>query len=333
VNKLCFYLNPLRIISLTVILSLIGPPGIQAQTLSRRTHLAPQITVSGCLSPNQTLIISTPCFPGGAISSKLNSVIAFQNQALTDYLATYNLPPDQTQFYAIAGRDLRDEVRAFMLAELLAIISKSPSQRSSTEQDVYDWFNAWMTSFDVQVYTAAYAEYAKFLKDPCGYTVDPTLATAFGFAYDTTNCDNLGQTFSAPQQPSAQYYLAVGNEKVWGPLNTNSSISNTLARIIPMVASSLASLPLGVAAGAAASANFNWIAPFATRAVLLVGEATADTAATASGFTAAEAASGVFAIVSPAILIAIEGSINLADIRAFRRRQIGSRAHSTKLAA
>jgi len=142
------HFNPLRLTALSLILTLIAPPATQAQSLPRRMQIAPQIA-TGCLSSNSQNIIPSPCLPDLGVYTKSALIQQFQSQALDDYLHANGIPWTQTQFYSLAGRSLRDEVRSFMYLELQDIISKSASQRNAMEQEVYDWFDAWMTHFEV----------------------------------------------------------------------------------------------------------------------------------------------------------------------------------------
>ena len=126
-------LNPIRLTALLVILTLIAPPATQAQSLPRRMQIAPQIA-TGCLSSNSQNIIPSPCLPDLGVYTKSALIQQFQSQALDEYLHTNGIPWTQTQFYSLAGRSLRDEVRSFMYLELQDIISKSASQRNAMEQ-------------------------------------------------------------------------------------------------------------------------------------------------------------------------------------------------------
>jgi hypothetical protein len=307
-------LNPLRLIALSLILILIAPPAAPAQSLARRVRIAPQIA-GNCFSTNTSNIIPTPCLPDLGIYSKASSILQFQQQSLADFLSTNGLPTDQTAFYKMAGRSLRDEVRAFMYLKLQTIITEQPSQRMPYEQDVYDWYEAWMTHFEVQLYNTAHTEYLKYQYDPCHYTIDPTLQQTFGIALDTSNCSNLGSTFLPPHQPSAEYYKAVGYEKSFGALGTDSGVANTLEHVGALAQLWANAGPIGAAAVATpVMLGFKYIAPFAGRAILITAADGSEIAG--SAFTAGAAGAGVFSIVAVALEILIEGAIDFSDTQA-----------------
>src|SRR5215475_10548311 len=88
-----------------------------------------------------------------------------------------------------------------------------------------------MNYVTVQVYTAAITKYSNYSAHPCEYIIDPTLGTAFGIKYDALNCEQLRSLFAKPAQPSAEYYLAVGTERVYKPLGADPKVAESLQRL------------------------------------------------------------------------------------------------------
>jgi hypothetical protein len=309
------YFTPLRLVSLTLVLLLAIPPCAPAAPAPPPQQSPP--IVLGCHSTNQFHILPTPCGPGTTINqTQVDAIFAWESQVLADYLATYGFPADQNQFYSWAGKDIRDEVRGFMYAELTALIKEPASQRNANEQAVVDWFQSWMTYIQVKVYTTAWAEYQKFVSAPCTYVIDGTINKAFGIQYDPLNCQNYGTVdalFEQPAQPSADYYKAFGIEAAYNPLGANPAVAETQERVSAYAEYALSASLVGATPPAAvlsSTAVFQQVAPFAARTFAELGEAAADTT---FEFTAGFAATGAFIIVAIGLLVLIQGTIDFAE--------------------
>jgi hypothetical protein len=330
--------TPLRLIALILALLLINPLGPP-----RVAYAAPppQFSVLQCGTSSADHILPVPCNPTDTefTTADYTDIYAFETQAITDYINLHNLNMSVSDFLNVAGKEMRDDVRATMLVELEGVIGMTPSTRTTAQQALYNWFNAWMSVEDAKLYKAAWAEYQAYFSDPCAYQLNATLAKQYNIQFDTTNCSNLGGLFTQPAQPSAEYYLAVGLQSTWGTLLNAPGAVATYVSEGHYAEFALSSSVLGgaVAAGVV-SQSFSALAPYAVRQVAQLAddgwdgvaeageEATAEAAdaaveagaeagaeAVETGFTAVGAAAGVVAIVVVAIIVLVQGAIDFAN--------------------
>jgi hypothetical protein len=217
---------------------------------------------------------SVPCNPTdtGFSTADLTDIYAFETQVISDYLALHNISLTVPQFLAIAGKEMRDDVRSAMLLELEGIIGMTSSQRTSGQQAVYNWFDSWASQEEAQTYKLAYGEYQTYAANPCTYQLNATIASEYNIQLDTTNCNFLGSLFTQPAQPSATYYVAVGLQQTWGKLLTSPGAVATYTTLghYAQFALSQSVLGGGGAAGLVAS-NFTSLSPFAQRDCFRLG--------------------------------------------------------------
>ncbi len=286
------------------------------------TVTGPGVLIFTCGQAVSNHFINYPCNQNGTqlSSATLNAVFNLESQTLNNYLAAYSPSTTQAQFYAFAGKELRDELRAQMFTSLLGIVQTAPAQRTADQQAVYNWFNAYMTAKNINVYSYAYNQYLSFLNSPCLYKIDSTLAATYGVTFDSNNCNQYALLFFPAMQPSSEYYLALGNQQYWAGKTIAPSVANSLVTASPLVELALGASVAGASIPALAVFNtFQLIAPFAGRAILLTAEAGSEAAANAaaevgSGFTAAAGAGGAFTIVAIGLDILIQGAIDFSNI-------------------
>ncbi len=331
------HFTPLRLIALILALLLINPVIPPRTARAEPLPEPPQINVPQCGTSSADHIIPVPCNPSDTqfSTADVTNIYAFETQAITDYINLHNLNLSVSDFLNLAGKEMRDDVRATMLAELEGIIGTDPSARTASQQAVYNWFDAWMSLEDAKLYKAAQAEYVAYISNPCGYQLNPTIAKQYNIQFDTTYCSNLGGLFSQPAQPSAEYYLAVGLQSTWGTLLNRAGAVSTFATSGHYSEFALSSAVLGGAGAAAvASQSFSTLAPYAGRAYHVAVESTSDAVgegaadatagaaeagteaggeAVAEAFTAAGAGAGAFAIVAVAVVILVQGAIDFAN--------------------
>lgn len=313
--------------ALTLAILLIAPAPLPAQ--DQATAVAPasgQPTLT-CWAPVSyldgvptldpkaaTRILPFPCGVGNTqlSSSIVNSIYAFEDKGLTDYLQANDLPTSHEEFYKTAGKDLRTELRAFLLAKFITIAKTSPAQRSAQDTDVFNWVLAFLTDVEKKVYASAHLENLKYIRDPCGYVIDSTIGPAFNVIYDSTNCYNYGNFFAPPRQPSAEYYLAIGANTTYKSLTSDPIVAATVTTISPLVELFLSlAVAGGLVTGAAVGTSYAAVAPFAARAALDLAEAGGEAAGEALG--AVGTGAGVVGIVVAALLVLIQGSIDFAN--------------------
>ena len=82
----------------------------------------------------------------------------FEADTVNAWLAAHELPLDD-KVYQYGRTNLRNELRAYLLASIVAIIQKPACRRTPREQAVYQWMQANVKKLDVQLYQAAIAEW------------------------------------------------------------------------------------------------------------------------------------------------------------------------------
>src|ERR1700704_4383635 len=139
-KRLCCW-NPLQLIASILVLLLIGPAPAPAQIID------PPPPVQGCGLSAKDHILPYPCSVTNTLlpSSVVNNIYYFEDEGLTEFLKAYDLPTSHDQFYATAGKDLRDEVRAFLLTKFITIVKAPVAQRSAQNVDVVNWVNTFLT--------------------------------------------------------------------------------------------------------------------------------------------------------------------------------------------
>jgi len=234
-----------------------------------------QSSFGGC-APDASRIIQDIGGNCDANWASTADVQQFESETVSAWLHEHQLPPsDSSVIYQYGRLDLRSELRGYMLEQLLEIIGKPSTQRTTHEQALYTGFQKKVQQHEIELYTGALNEYNRFAKDPCHWTPDPVLAAQYNLSYDGTAFCVTGQ---APQNyaPSYDYFLAYGllrssyckaiSDQVNGPLvQSYTGISLGLA------AGALA-LPTALVAGLITFAVvFNYIEalfPYAVRAGL-----------------------------------------------------------------
>lgn len=255
-------------------------------------------------------------------ATTLKAITDFETTAINNWLDAHSLPHDNTVL-TYGRADLRNELKAFLLASLVGIIQKSAAQRTANEQAVYDWLQANLQQLEIQYYTAAINEWNKFQSDPCDYQLDPDIAQQYNLTYDSTPfCYPDLYGLSTPAVPAPNYFLAVGLKKAYGAaLSAGSQTGTASAWVIGNDIKYTAALPLGAGLGAgvvtsisvaaAASQIFPSSVGLAARvaAGLDVLQASLSAASDAAPFVTGMSAAGAGAIVVAAVAIAIEAGI------------------------
>src|SRR5689334_8476073 len=210
-----------------------------------------QISVGGC---SGTGLIKNLC--SSSVNSNPQTISDFESTAINNWLDAHSLPHDDT--ITTYGRaDLRNELKAFLLASLVGIIQKPAAQRTASEQALYDWLQANLQQLEISYYTAAINEWNKFQNDPCDYQLDPDIAKQYNLTYNPAPfCYPDLYGLSTPAVPAPNYFLAVGLKKAYGAaLAADSQTGTAAAWVIGNDIKYTAALPLGagLAAGTVTS--------------------------------------------------------------------------------
>jgi Dockerin type I domain len=277
-----------------------------------------QITIVSCKG---TGLIKNLC--AGSAPSNPQAISDFETAGINNWLDAHSLPHDNTVL-TYGRADLRNELKAFLLASLVGIIQTPAAQRTANDQAVYDWLQANLQQLEIQYYTAAINEWNKFQNNPCGYTLDPDIAKQYNLTYNSAPfCyPQLYSGLSTPAVPEPNYFLAVGLKSAYGAaLSAGSQTGTAGAWVIGNDIKYTAALPLGAGLGAgvvtsvsvaaAASQIFPSSVGLAARvaAGLDVLQASLSAASDAAPFVTGMSAAGAGAIVVAAVAIAIEAGI------------------------
>jgi len=163
------------------------------------------------------LIIQNTC-PAGVLFDTNGDLTQLESDAVNAYLGLHELPPtDASVVYSFGRQDLRDAIRAGMIAQMLAIIKKPASLRTQHEQVLFGWLQGLVQQNEVALYTDAIAEANRFFGDPCTFTLDADIANAYSLHYNGYPFCGAQQSaiFGAPI-PAASYFTAFGLKNSYG---------------------------------------------------------------------------------------------------------------------
>lgn len=287
-----------------------------------------QVSIVTCDGAGSTRIIKKLCAEG----STPQEIAAFEADAVNTWLAAHQLPQDDT-VYKYGRLNLRNELRGFLLASIVAIIQKPASQRTPREQAVYTWMQANVKTLELRLYQEAIAEWHAYNADRCYYRLDQDIVSNYGISYDPRPfCypNPLGQLFSFPATPAPSYFLAVGLKKSYGAAlaadnQQGAAISYALANDISNVRALSAAVGIvsGVAAGGAVAATAAAIFPLSVglSATVAAGLSSATPAAIAAATTLAPTitavtAAGAGAIIALAVSIGVQAGIQAVNNQA-----------------
>lgn len=214
--------------------------------------------------PHLMAIIQNTC-PVGVLLDTKGDLEQLEFDAVNAYLALHALPAtDASVIYTYGRQDLRDAIRASIFTQMLAIIKKPASQRTQHEQTLFDWLQRLVQQNEVALYTNAIAESNRFFADPCTFTLDSDIASAYNLSYNGLPfCKGLQSNIFAPPVPAASYFTAYGFEKSYGAAAEQFKEFGTLMADTSVSVGAQAGISLGAGAvvagiaGAALYANLS----------------------------------------------------------------------------
>ncbi|MBV9480031.1 MAG: hypothetical protein JO249_04655, partial [Acidobacteria bacterium] len=298
-----FIFHPLAL-ALAILLAL--PVFSWQQSNQGGVHLfqASAQSASVCPPNPANLIIQNTC-PAAAQAPFLSKDLKqLESDAVNAYLALHGLPAtDASVIYTYGRQDLRDEIRAAMFTQMLAIIKKAPSQRTPHEQALFDWLQRLVQQNEIALYTTAIADSDRFFNDPCTFTLDPDIASTYKLSYDGHPfCGGLASNIFAPPVPAASYFTTYGFKKSYGAAAEQFKEFDSLLADSTLSVGEQAGIALGAGAAVAASVGAALFANFSAAlaawgTALAAGEVTVEgVGALAAGSTFILSGSTVAAI-------------------------------------
>ena len=285
---------------------------------------------SYCNPTPSNAVLRVDC-PAGQLGNTFGDLYQLETDAVNAYLAEHKLPAtDAHVIYDYGRSDLRDEIRANMLAIILGIANKPSSQWTAHETNLYAWLQSLVQQNEIALYTNAQNEYNRWQNDPCTYALDSTIASTYGLSYDGAPfCfANISTLFGGPVVPAASYYQAYGMKTSYGASATQFPYFSTLvagtsvgvgeiagiATAGGAVIAAAASVPLLLSLTAAFDA-FEYITAVAAASIQATGlagfGAAASDAFVMSGAAVAEAGGVAAAAAGPAAIVFIGVAIGI----------------------
>ena len=276
-----------------------------------RTFQAEAVVIHSCGEPRGNLIIQQICINGSP--GPVDDLNQLEADAVGAYLTAHALPAsDAALIYSKGRTDLREAIRGSMLAILLGIITKAPAARTAHEQALFNWFQYAVQQNEIAEYSAALAEYQRYRNDPCGFKLDPDIASQYGLSYDGTFlCLPQTQGAGGMQVPAASYFTAVGLKNSYGKAaqtspNFAALVTGTQINLGEMYGIAVsAGAVLGSATAAATGAFFSTIFPFALGAASPEVAVFWGGAAAASALSIGAVAAGAGTIVLLCVIVGV----------------------------
>ncbi len=174
--------------------------------------------ITGCPPNPANLIIQNTCPPGDSAPFLSSDLKQLESDAVKAYLALHELSAtDASVIYTYGRQDLRDEIRASMFTQMVAIIKKALSERTPHEQALFDWLQRLVQQNEIALYTTAIAESNRFFNDPCTFTLDPDIASTYNLRYDGHPfCGGRQSSIFGAPVPAASYFTAYGFKNSYG---------------------------------------------------------------------------------------------------------------------
>ena len=239
--------RPLAVTLAFLLTPLCAPQWFERLAPALASVLAPATAsaqVIGC-RPGGNRLIQNYCVDGVVYFEDLQQL---ENDAVKALLGFHKLPVDDASVvYALGRVDLRNEVRAYMVEILEGVIRKQPGARTPHEQNLHSWLQALVRQNEIGLYTNAVNEYQRWRTNPCGFTLDPAIASANGLSYDGAPfcASPLNSLFGGPPVPAESYFTAFGMRKSYG------AASETIPNFAALVADS--SVNVGLIVGSIAA--------------------------------------------------------------------------------
>jgi hypothetical protein len=269
----------------------------------------------------------TPCAalpPGAPQNAIVQDCIGasgnFEFNMVQSWLAGHNMPAsDQSLIYQYGRRDLRNQLRGFMLSYIDGVISNS----GSTDATTYQWMQALIYPKELNEYDTAVKQYNGFDANKCVYQLNPQTASALSITWsgiDYCYPISISNLLNPPQPPPAAYFTEYGREQAYDNLITPFTDDPTYLSQVETQAGNYTNYLIGAAAGAPVAGTtgalawqyWKTLAPYSERPNLL-GVST-NSGATGSQAAGDGAANTVAEATGEAAEGAAEDALSLADV-------------------
>jgi hypothetical protein len=267
-------------------------------------------------SATSLCLSSSPPNGQGSILQTCSSDPDLETLALQDWLTRHDIPlTDLSLVYQYGRSGLRSELRAQLFTYLMSIIKKG-KDRTTTEIQIYDWFQGVVGQLEQAQYLAAVTDRNNWEANKCKWRPDNVVAQSVGMNYDPTPyCGTTGLAALvqiAPPMPSKDYFLAAALKNTYGQAagNAGAPILADFTHDVPAAVGAAVAVGAGIAGvtGGALAAYFATTGAYFFEAFDAAAEGISAAAAEGStlfaeGAASASAAGGIAAIVVTAVVI------------------------------
>ena len=314
---------------LVILMSILLLPAIPWVERAEVVPLEVEAQIGGCASTTKS-IIRNYCGADGTIY--FNDLTQLERDAVQAYLTEHGLPDtDAHVVYDYGRKDLRSKIRAHISSTLLGIIQKAPSLRSPHEKELYNWLQSHVRNNEINLYKKAIENYVAWRFDPCRFTLDPTLASAYGISYDGRPfCGNTVSSVFGVPAPAQSYFKAYGLKHSYSaPADTYPDYGSLLADMnfnVAAVAGTAAAAGAVITGLAAAGLVASYTAATSAWVTGLVATASGPGVTVTAGASAAYLISGATvdaiglaaAVAGPVVIIVIAIAIGItAGVKVF----------------
>jgi hypothetical protein len=245
----------------------------------------------GCTATGNS-IIQNYCVDGVAYFADLYQL---EQDSVKAYLALHGIPQTEANVIYDYGRsDLRNAVRGVMMSQLQGIFATPASARDRHQQSLYNWMQSLVNDNEVNMRLIALNTFRSWQADPCHFTLDPVVASAYKLSYDgNPYCFRNELDLLPPQVPKEDYFLAYGLRKSYGAKADTDPSFSSLVTETGVNVGEIAGIGLGAGAVVLGAAAAVGVAVYAALASAV------------AAWTAAGGAAGLSA--SAGILTAVSG--------------------------
>ncbi|MGH9772004.1 MAG: hypothetical protein ACRD4Q_09945, partial [Candidatus Acidiferrales bacterium] len=257
--------------------------------------------------------------------ASIDDVVQLERDAVDGYLGLHNLPPGDAHIIYDYGRaDLRNAVRGVMFNILLGIIEKPATERTAHEKKLYQWLQSLVQKNEIEEYRIAIAQFHRWRADPCNFTLDPDIASAYNLSYNGLHlCRGYSSVFG-PEIPAQSYFIAFGLKNSYGkPAETFPYFGSLVADTGVNVAA-VAGISAGIAAVVLTGAGVALATSLSGALALGLGKAAlaVHTAASVLSGSTVGTLGTAFLVAGPVAIVLIAIAIGVAaGIRVFSNEQ------------